>query len=106
MSLVPDNDNIRLAMLGMVPGNGHPYIQDLYGAFGCLDLHGTTGSLSARFEDTLFAFKRQLETFIRYLRTGTEPFAFDETVELMKIIIAGIRSREEDGRRVCLTEIP
>jgi hypothetical protein len=43
--------------------------------------------------------------FEEYLRTGKAPFAFDETVELMKIIIAGIRSREESGRRVELSEI-
>jgi len=80
-------------------------IADLYGAFGYLNLYGTQGSLAARFEDTFFAFKAQLVAFIEYLRTGRPPFPLAETVELMKLVIAGIRSREQGGRRVPLDEI-
>jgi predicted dehydrogenase len=80
-------------------------IGDLYGAFGCLSLYGTAGWVATQFKDTFHAFKTQLEAFIHYLRTGLLPFPFDETVELMKIIIAGIRSREEAGRTVMLSEI-
>jgi predicted dehydrogenase len=80
-------------------------IADLTGAFGCLNLYGTQGVLSARFQDTFSAFKSQLIAFVEYLRTGRPPVDFSETVELMKIIIAGIRSREEAGRRVELKEI-
>ncbi len=35
----------------------------------------------------------------------TRSFRLDRSVELMKIIIAGIRSREEGGRKVMLSEI-
>jgi predicted dehydrogenase len=80
-------------------------VSDLYGAFGCLNLYGTKGALSAKFSDTFFAFKTQLEQFIQYLRSGEPPFPFAETIELMKIIIAGIRSRNESGRKVHLDEI-
>ena len=80
-------------------------INDMYGGFGCLGLHGTKGSMTTRLEDTFFAFKAQLVAFVDYLKSGTLPFPFDETVELMKIIIAGIRSRNESGREVMLTEI-
>lgn len=80
-------------------------IPDLTGAFGCLNVYGTGGALTARFEDTFFAFKSQLEQFIGFLRSGVLPFPFAETVELMKILIAGTRSREEDGRRIRLEEI-
>ena len=80
-------------------------IADLYGAFGCMNLYGTKGWLGAQFKDTFSAFKAQLVAFVEYLRTGGEPFPFDETVELMKIIIAGIRSRDEAGRTVNLSEI-
>lgn len=80
-------------------------VDDMYGAFGKLNVYGTTGSLAAAFEDTFYAFKAQLEAFANYLRTGKLPFSFDQTVELMKIIIVGIRSREESGRRVRLDEI-
>jgi len=80
-------------------------IDDLTGAFGCLNLYGTQGALGARFQDTFSAFKAQLVAFVEYLRSGHPPVDFSETVELMKIIIAGIRSREESGRRVWLAEI-
>ncbi len=80
-------------------------IGDMYGAFGQLTLCGTAQGVQTAFSDTFYAFKTQLEAFIDYLRTGELPFSFDETVECMKIIIAGIRSREEGGREVLLSEI-
>ncbi len=55
--------------------------------------------------DSFRAFKKQLEVFIHYLRTGEEDHPFADTVEMTKILIAGIRSREEGGRRVYLSEI-
>lgn len=80
-------------------------VHDLAGAFGHLSVYGTQGRLDARFVDTFTAFKSQLRAFVNYVRDGVPPFAFDETIEQMKIIIAGIRSREENGRRIPLTEI-
>ena len=80
-------------------------IKDMYGAFGCMGLYGTKGSITTRSEDTFSAFKAQLVAFVDYLRSESPPFPFDETVEQMKIIIAGIRSRDESGREVMLTEI-
>ena len=80
-------------------------IPDLVGAFGCLNLYGTRGTLSARFEDTFFAFKTQLEQFVGFLRTGALPFPGTETFELMRLLIAGSRSREQSGRRVRVAEI-
>ena len=44
-------------------------------------------------------------SFIGLLRTGRRPLPFSQTVELMAIIIAGIRSRAEGGRDVALREI-
>ena len=55
--------------------------------------------------DSFYSFKKQLDMFIEYLRTGTPDHPFEDTVEMAKIIIAGIRSREEGGRRVYLSEI-
>ena len=78
-------------------------IEDMIGCFGCLNLYGTAGSASAKFTDTFSAFKAQLVAFTDYLRTGKPPFAFDQTVELMKIIIAAARSREQAGRTVELS---
>ena len=55
--------------------------------------------------DSFYAFKKQLVKFVEYLRTGERDHPFSETVEMAKIIIAGMRSRNEGGRRVYLSEI-
>lgn len=78
---------------------------DMYGSFGLLQLCGTAGNTFVPFQDTFYSFKAQLQSFIDYLRTGIRPFPFSETAELMKMIIAGIRSREQDGREIALSEI-
>ncbi len=78
---------------------------DMYGAFGLLQLCGTKDYVQVASCDTFYAFKFQLQVFIDYLRTAVPPFSFAETVELMQMLIAGIRSREEDGREIALTEI-
>lgn len=78
---------------------------DMYGAFGCLQLCGTAGHVAVSFGDTYYAFKAQLVAFIEFLRRGQRPFPFSETVELMKLVIAGIRSRDEGGREVALAEV-
>ena len=78
---------------------------DMYGSFGCLQLCGTAGKVQLSSGDTFYSFKTQLEAFIGYLRTGVHPYPFSETVELMQLVIAGIRSREQGGREVTLAEI-
>lgn len=80
-------------------------IADMYGSFLALSLCGTADHVQVSFKDTFYAFKAQLQAFIDYLRTGVMPFPFEETIELMKIVIAGTRSREEGGREVLLSEI-
>lgn len=82
-----------------------PVIGDMAGGFGHLSLFGTRGSLRAEFADTFSAFKAQLTAWVEFLRTGVSPVPFDQTVEQMKILIAGIRSRNEHGRRVPVSEI-
>jgi len=79
--------------------------KDMYGGFCRLTVIGTKSALSATCEDTFYAFKSQLQAFVNFLRTGDRPFPWPETVELMKIIIGGIRSRDEGGREVRLEEI-
>lgn len=78
---------------------------DMYGSFGCLQLCGTAGNAHVAFGDTFFAFKAGLEGFIEYLRKGVRPFPFEETIELMQLVIAGIRSRAEGGREVLIEEM-
>lgn len=78
---------------------------DMYGGFGSAMLVGTQGNATMRANDTFYSFKAQLVAFINYLRTGQLPFPFEETIELMKIIIAGIQSREAGGSRIELKDI-
>ncbi len=66
---------------------------------------GTEDSRYINDGDSYYAFKKQLDNFVHWLRTGEEPFPFEETIELMKMIVAGLRSREEGGRVVMLSEI-
>ena len=80
-------------------------VGEMYGGFGVLTLCGTAGHAQVAFSDTFYAFKAQLEAFIEYVRTGERAFPFDETVELAKLVIAGIRSREKGGTEVLLSEI-
>lgn len=78
---------------------------DMYGSFGCLQLCGTAGKVQLTSGDTYYSFKTQMESFVGYLRTGRHPYPFSETIELMQLVIAGIRSREQGGREVLLSEI-
>ena len=82
-----------------------PLSAGMYGAFKYCLLVGSVESKAVSTSDSYYSFKKQLDLFVRYLRTGQEPFPFEETVELMKLVIGGIRSREEGGRVVRLDEI-
>ena len=74
-----------------------------YGGPVCLN--GTSGSVAVKGGDTFYSFKSQLQAFIDYLRSGILPFPFEETEELMKLVIGGIVSREENNRKIILSEI-
>ncbi|WNQ13215.1 Gfo/Idh/MocA family oxidoreductase [Paenibacillus aurantius] len=80
-------------------------VSDMFGSFGVLQLCGTQDHATVAIKDSFYSFKAQLQAFVNYLRTGNRPFPFSETTELMKMVIAGIRSREEGGREVRLDEI-
>ena len=82
-----------------------PVIYDGGATFGTLHICGVAGQTTLRFTDTYTAFRRQLVSFIDYVRTGAAPHSFAETVELMTALIAGLRSRAENSRRVDLAEI-
>ncbi len=66
---------------------------------------GSAGSKYVTTDDSYYCFKKQLDLFVEWLRTGKEPVPFEHTVELMKLVIAGLRSRDEGGREVFLSEI-
>lgn len=78
--------------------------KDLYGGFGLLQLAGTRGAVQLRSLDSFYSFKAQLADFVGYLRTGVRPYPFSETVELTRLVLAGLRSRDEGGRVVQMDE--
>ena len=80
-------------------------VADMAGGFGHVSVTGTQGRLEASFNDNFNAFKQQLAAWVAYLRQGVLPFDSAQTIEQMKIIIAGLRSRQEGGRRISLDEI-
>lgn len=82
-----------------------PLTEKMYGAFTYCLLVGSAESKAVSTTDSYYSFKKQLDLFVHYLRTGEEPFHFNETIELMKLVIGGIRSLEEGGRVVHLSEI-
>lgn len=82
-----------------------PLSAGMYGAFGNRLLIGSIDSKVVSDSDSYYAFKKQMDLFVHFLRTGEEPFPFTETIELMKLVIGGIRSREEGGRKILLSEI-
>jgi len=79
--------------------------KDMFGAFGVLTLCGTQGFDQLAVKDSFFSFKAQLAAFISYLRTGVRPFPYEETEELMRMVIAGILSREQGGSEIVLADL-
>ncbi len=79
--------------------------KDMYGSFGLLTLGGTAGSAQVSFQDSFYSFQSQLRAFIEYLRTGERPFPYAETNELMRMVVAGIVSREQGGVEVRLDSL-
>lgn len=79
-------------------------VQGKLAGVGMMILGDQAGTV-VRSADSYYSFKKQMDMFVRWLRTGEEPFPFAETVELMKLVIGGLRSREEGGREVFLSEI-
>lgn len=65
---------------------------------------GSAGSRYIESKDSYYSFKKQLELFVKWLRTGEEPFDFSETLELMQLVIGGLESRRH-GKRVYLKDI-
>lgn len=82
-----------------------PIIYDGSAAFGTGQVCGAKGQTSVHFADTYNAFRGQLLSYIDFVRSGVAPYPFADTVEMMAVIIAGIRSRNENSRRVETAEI-
>ncbi|WP_306118964.1 MULTISPECIES: Gfo/Idh/MocA family oxidoreductase [unclassified Roseitalea] len=77
---------------------------DMVGGAGLITLAGTKGGIQLRTNDTYRAFRDQLAAYVGFLRDGRARVPFAETRELMQLLIAGIESRQQDGRLVRLDE--
>jgi len=82
-----------------------PVIYDGFGSTGTLQACGTAAPVTLRFTNTYVSFRRQIVAFVDFAHRGIRPYPFSETVELMAILIGGLRSRAEGSRRVELAEI-
>ncbi len=82
-----------------------PLCQDMYAAYGITLLVGKQSSVYIKAQDSYYPFKKQLDRFVNWLRTGEEPQPFSETVELIKLVIGGIQSREMGGEKIILDNI-
>jgi predicted dehydrogenase len=80
-------------------------IYDAVGSYGVVHVFGTKGNLSVSCWDTYTAFRNQLCAFVEMLRTGERPYPLSETIELMAVIIAGLRSRDREGQVVPIDEV-
>lgn len=86
----------------------HATIAVLPGTSGCsglIHVYGASGYSSTKMTDTYTAFRNQMLAFVKMIRTGRSPFPFSETIEIMLILIAGLRSRDQGGRTVSLDEL-
>ena len=72
--------------------------------FGLVSLVGTKSGIQIKSNDTFYAFKKQLESYVHYLRTGIKPVPWEETKELMQLV-AATKSREEGGIKINLSEV-
>jgi hypothetical protein len=69
---------------------------------GGMTISGTEGSVKISTKDSFYAFKAQLQTFVAFLQTGVTPYPFSETDELMRLLIAGIESYENEGMPISI----
>ncbi|NPV55028.1 MAG: Gfo/Idh/MocA family oxidoreductase [Firmicutes bacterium] len=73
------------------------------------DVIGSKASRTIAIADSFYMFKKQLESFVEFVRDFlggdfSYPYPPEETIEMVKVVIAGIKSREEGGRPVLLQE--
>jgi hypothetical protein len=82
-----------------------PIIYDGGASFGTVQVCGITAQTHLRFADTYTAFRDQLRSFISFARTRQPPYPFAHTVEMMAVLIAGVRSRDRGSQRVEIREV-
>ncbi|HWL52024.1 MAG TPA: Gfo/Idh/MocA family oxidoreductase [Chthoniobacteraceae bacterium] len=79
-------------------------LPDLPASAGVLHAYGREEQVSLKMSDTYSAFRGQMVAVVEWMRTGRDPYPFEETLELMAILIAGIESRGQ-GSPIAVTPI-
>lgn len=79
--------------------------EDAVSSFRHLRTVGSHAFHDAVLGNTFVAFKRQLVSFVDFVRTGSSPVPFAETEEMMAVLIAGIESRQAGGSRVRISTV-
>jgi len=99
------DENLNLAFIDFKSGL-QCLLQVIYHStiFGRYDVFCRNKTWTVETKDFFYMFKKQLQDIVEFVRTGTPPFPFSETVEIIKTVIAGIKSKREK-RRVFLKEI-
>ena len=82
------------------------FLQVVYSSriFGRYDIFCENNTLTIETKDYFYMFKKQLEEIVMFVKTQRLPFPFSQTTEIIKVVIAGIKSREKK-EKVYLREI-
>jgi hypothetical protein len=75
-------------------------IESMLGSAGRIQACADDAYRIAQNADTYTAFRGQLVAAIDWFRSGSDPYPFAETEELMAVLIAGIRSRDRGGELI------
>ena len=70
-----------------------------------LCLYGKNGHRVVNFGDWFAMFKNTLTQFIGMIKTGQRPIPLDETLEIVKVVLAAQRSLERNGEPVRVDEV-
>ena len=76
-------------------------IYDLAGPIPLI-ISGNSQTVTVYTHDSYNSFRSLLVSFVHFLQTGERPFPWQETVELMKLLIGGIESREQNGKEILI----
>jgi len=78
-------------------------LNDASGGAFQFHFHGISTYRSVAVVDTYTAFRRQLEAVVAWMHDGPAPLEFEETCELMRVLIAGRESLQNNGALVEIT---
>lgn len=80
-------------------------IDKAVGSFGILNAYGSGNAERLIMNDTYNIFRNQLLSVIEWGLTGNDPYPFDETIELMAILIGALDSRKKNGTLISIPSV-